>query len=39
MRKKGNVQNILIIALSVVVIAMSIGFATIERDLQYFRYS
>ncbi len=33
MRKKGNVQNILIIALSVVVIAMSIGFATIERDL------
>ena len=33
MRKKGNVQNILIIALSVVVILMSIGFATIERDL------
>lgn len=34
MKKRGNTQNILIIALSIVVIAMSIGFAAIERDLQ-----
>ena len=34
MKVRGKTQNILIIALSIVVIAMSIGFATIERDLQ-----
>ena len=34
MKMKNKTQNILIIALSLVVIAMSIGFATIERNLQ-----
>lgn len=34
MKKRGNTQNILIIALSIVVIAMSVGFATIAKDLQ-----